>query len=906
MASHWNDQVSEGAVLLCVNQRLSRHYVAKYQSWQLAKGNIWWETPAILPFRSWVRAMHRQALGMGLTDLTLMPALLVQRAWRNIIDSDTSVQLLDAAGASRSALQAWDASCAWHCRNNEEHYLSADQFAWQRWVMRYMAWLDVEKGVDEALLPDELASILSRASVEQRAILLPKVLILEGYLQLPTQVDALVKVIEQCGTHVMIQEADSAAVVHAVSYADDNAEMLGIATQMRAELERDPAQSLGLVVPDLQQRRDEVVRAFERVFYPMMSPLQIRAKVPAYEVSLGQSLASQPVVAAGLLLLRLVASSISGSELSATLLCPYWKAADVEMRRREQLDNRLRDRRVRALTLEQFSEELDRGSRLTPLVNKLVKRRKLKAAALTEWAARFSDWLKLLDWPGSSIDSEEYQAVSSWMDCLDDMQVLDDGKTLRFNDAFAQLKSLAEDRIFQLETPAAPIQVMGRLESHGLAFDCLWVAGLDAEQWPPKGSPSAFLNISQQKACNVPDSSAALRLALAEKEFALWASQAPLLITSGVQLRDGKALSPASVPNIEPSRQNIDIAQTRLGALQQNAHPVDPLQTIAQTLELETVDDFMGPSLDAGARVGGGARLFENQALCPFRAFALHRLKIRPLEEVGIGLDARQHGTLLHGALELFWDNVKSHEALMQLSPQQLDEILQDVVQQSMKAQEVPAELNALELVRVTSLMREWLEQCEMPRQPFTVKKLEHQLELEHGGVIMNVIIDRIDEVNDTLIVIDYKTGVNNRVSTWADQRISNPQLPLYVLSDEEIAAASFAQVATNQCRFVGIASDDQTLPKVSTGQKVSVHRENSEPLTQWPQWRAHWQESLDEIASEVRQGVATVTPMKAACTYCELKPLCRIDSTQILELSDADDASADAQAGSARGAMAQ
>jgi len=890
LVSHWIEQVSDGAVLLCVNQRLSRHHVAQYQHWQLVNGNSWWETPAIMPFRSWVRAIHKQALTLGLTDRAVMPALLVQKAWRNIIDTDTSVQLLDVAGASRAAMQAWDVSCAWHCRNKEEHYLSVDQFAWQRWMMRYTDWLDSEQAVDEALLPDELVRILKAASPEQQASLLPDVLILEGYLQLPVQLAALLETIEQCDTCVVIRKTEPTAVVHTVSYADDSAELLGIATQMRAELERDPSQSLGLVVPDLQQRRDRVVRAFERVFYPMMSPVQIRAQVPAYEVSLGQSLALQPVVAAGLILLKLVASSISGNELSAMLLCPYWKAANVEARRREQLDRRFREGRVRQLTLEQLGKKLDKGSQLTPLVKSLVKRRNLKLATLSEWAKRFSTWSSVLEWPGASIDSEEYQAVSSWLECLDDMQVLDDGKKLRFQDAYAQLKNLAEDRIFQLETPAAPIQVMGRLESHGLNFDCLWVAGLDDEQWPPKGSPSAFLSIKEQKTCNVPGSSAALRLELAEKEYALWATQAPLLITSGVQLRDGTTLSRASVPTFEPSMQNIEIAQQRLACLQLDAEPVNPLQQMAQTRVLEAIDDFNGPALDAGTKVNGGARLFENQALCPFRAFALHRLRIRPLEEVGIGLDARQHGTLLHAALELFWRDVGSHEKLMQMDPLQLDALLKDVVQQSMQTQEVPDELSELELVRVTTLMREWLEQCEMPRQPFTIQKLEHQLELEHGGVIMNVIIDRIDRVGDTLAVIDYKTGVNNRINTWADQRISNPQLPLYVLSDSEIAAASFAQVASNQCRFVGVASDDQTLPKVSTGLKASAQRDNGEPLTKWAQWRAHWQVSLDDIASEVRQGVATVTPMKAACTYCELKSLCRIDSTQVLELSDADD----------------
>gem|GEM_PF-718599 len=885
VVSNWSGELSDGAVLLTVNQRLSRHHMQLYQSWQLQAGNKWWETPAILPFRSWMSDLHKQSVSMGLSELSLMPALLVQQAWRNIIDDDHSLHLLDPAGAARSALRSWELSCVWKCYNREDHYLSADQFAWQRWMLRYRAWLEQQSAIDDALLADELVHVLNKASRAQLDVLLPTCLILDGFLQLPTQLADLAERVRACGTNVNVHRPTATAVVHENIYSDEESELLSIAAQMRSELEHAPNQSLGLVIPDLQQRRDAVVRAFERIFYPTRSPAEIRKERTAYEISLGQPLGEQPVVAAALLLLRLSASTINADELSFVLLTPYCTAAVAEMRRREQLDRRLRDKRIRSLNLAQFSTELYKGSRLKPALDELGKRRKLKSTTLTDWANRFSVWLEILGWPGKSIDTEEYQAVSAWLECLDDMQLLDSGKSVRFDNAMAQLKTLTTERVFQLETPPTPIQVMGRLESHGLEFDCLWVAGLDTEQWPPPGSPSAFLSFTEQKACNIPDSSAALRLALAEREFSLWSSQTPLLIASSVQLRDGKELSRASLPAVSASGENRSIAQPGIARLAQLVKADDPLSTLSQSLHVEVIDDSYAPRIDAGTQIGGGARLFENQALCPFRAFALHRLKIRPLEEVGLGLDARQHGTLLHAALELFWTRTKTHACLAALSEDELDETLLQVVNESMQEHDVPSELRSLELTRLTGLLRDWLIRCELARAPFEVMQLEARQEIEYGGIIMNVVIDRIDKVDDALVVIDYKTGVHNKVGTWADLRISNPQLPLYVLTDEEISAASFAQVAANKCRFLGVASDEQTLPGVSTKIRGGTRSNASEePPVSWEAWRAHWQSSLDAIALELRQGVATVTPMKSACTHCELKSLCRVSTDTIIE----------------------
>ncbi len=875
-------------MLLTVNQRLARHHLSRYSRWQLQQGRQWWETPAILPFRAWLRTLHDAALAAGLSERTLLPDLLQQKLWRQCIEDDAHLELLDKDAATVAARSAWEMSCAWQCANPEDDYLSHDQYTWQRWCHSYTDALEAQSRIDEASLADHLCEVLSQPAA---APLLPDTVIFEGFLELPPQLLQFTRMLSEAGVNVQLAQRQPRAQVLSREYVDDEQEILSIANHMRAELEHDVEQSLGLVVSDLQQRRASVMRAFDRVFFPGMSPEQIRQQGRPYDLSLGTPLRDTAVVSAALSLIRLSLGSIQGSELSAVLLSPYTEASASEARRREQLDRRLRDERVRSLTLEQFRNRLYAGSRLREPVEQLLQRTRFSSVTLSEWARRFSDSLSLLGWPGKSIDTEEYQAVSAWMECLDDMQLLDDGESVNVSDALRLIQRLARDRIFQLETPSTPIQIMGRLESHGIDFDCLWVAGLDTEQWPPTGSPSPFVSIDSQKAQGVPVASATARLALAEREFRLWGSQAPLLIASHARARDGKSLDVASVPDFEASAASLAAAAERLQRLENLPPLIDPATVLQASLRLEAIVDDHGPALPEGSEVRGGARLFEDQALCPFRAFALHRLAIRPLEEAGLGLDPRQHGILLHSALEQFWQTVGSHAALLALSDEQRLQELERVIDAVVEEYQVPDSLRRLETIRLKGLLDEWLVQCEMPRQAFEVVSLEQRQSIEHGGVVMNVMLDRIDRIGEALVVIDYKTGTSSRINTWADQRIVNPQLPLYVLTNDEIEGAGFAQVARHQCTFKGVASDSSLLPKVKTSVTRSRGGQATDrPLENWSDWRAHWREALDGVASEVRQGLATVTPMKTACLHCDLKSLCRIDEQAVVPELDSED----------------
>ena len=314
------------------------------------------------------------------------------------------------------------------------------------------------------------------------------------------------------------------------------------------------------------------------------------------------------------------------------------------------------------------------------------------------------------------------------------------------------------------------------------------------------------------------------------------------------------------------------IAQLPLVALPLAAETVvDPADSVRLSGVLEQLADTHGPALRAGSAVRGGARLLENQARCPFKAFALHRLHIRPLEEAGMGLDPRQHGTLLHYALELFWNKTRTHQALMALGDEALDAQLQLAIDAALSKQFIADGLRELEQRRLLRLLREWLVECEQPRPPFEVVAFEASCEVERMGVCMKLQVDRIDKLDSGhTVVLDYKTGTANSRKSWSEDRIDSPQLPLYALTDDAIDGVCFAQVARHKQCFIGIASDAGLLKDVKSA---------AGDIEDWPGWRAHWRAALDSVAGEIRQGLAAVTPAKGACEYCDLTPLCRIEN---------------------------
>ena len=185
---------------------------------------------------------------------------------------------------------------------------------------------------------------------------------------------------------------------------------------------------------------------------------------------------------------------------------------------------------------------------------------------------------------------------------------------------------------------------------------------------------------------------------------------------------------------------------------------------------------------------------------------------------------------------------------------------------------------------RLRKLLKEWLE-IEKLREPFTVLSLEEKRNARIGGLNVSLRADRIDQLADgRRILFDYKTGEVDKTS-WRSDRPTEPQLPLYCVTaaeTEPFAGVAFAQLRVNDLKFVGAG--------VALPGMVEIKLETGGLDTEISRWR----ERLQALAKRFQDGDARVDPLKKACEYCDVKPLCRIHERGPKDEPEGDDDAAE------------
>jgi exodeoxyribonuclease-5 len=318
--------------------------------------------------------------------------------------------------------------------------------------------------------------------------------------------------------------------------------------------------------------------------------------------------------------------------------------------------------------------------------------------------------------------------------------------------------------------------------------------------------------------------------------------------------------------------------------------PTEMIQTLAEQLAQPTVmqmlDDSLAPVIGVDEKVHGGVKLFATQAICPAWAFYQYRLGASKLETPIDGLDNMSRGSLLHKVLQLFWQDCQSLSNLKAMTDERRTLAIETAIAQSMLelGQEItvhlPPQVMQIEQQRLQQLLEFWLD-LELERADFKIHACEEKYSIEVEGLPVKFTIDRIDALADGgLVVIDYKTSAVVANKSWADDRISEPQLPIYVslaLKYESVVAVCFAKVRTDESKFIGLSVEEGVLPEVTALHKVK----NSSAFIKFADWDSlleHWYTSLTNIAHEIKSGVASTTFNKVTdLNYCEVLPLLRL-----------------------------
>ncbi len=890
MRSELMHALEDGATLVTVNRRLARHFHSRFITAMLARGHVVWETPDILPWSTWLVRCWSQILPAGEQDAsrvqTLLNSFQEQALWERIISESSEAELLlQVPATAKAAREAWKLLNEWQIQwPFPDSLMNEDTRAFTRWARLYVDRCAVHGWLDTA----QLSPILAERLTQEKNPIATHVL-LTGFDEFTPQQLELLDALKRCGTEVCeVESAQSAGRAVRTGLADVTAEINAAALWARALFEQGNMTRIGVVVPNLAALRPRI----EAIFDDVLLPETVLPRTPVldrpYNITLGLPLSRYPIIHTALLILELVRGSLPLEKLSVLLRSPHLAGAEEEVARRALLDERLRKLgglRVPIDVLGRFVGTLDTAGKLQPfacpvLAERLTHWRDALGTLLTRqapsiWSASFTRLLKALGWPGQRpLNSHEYQTVAAWRELLEDFATLDAVvPSFDLVEAYTRFRGLVSGQVFQPKSPDVPVQVLGTLEAAGLSFDHLWVMGLSDDTFPTMGRPSPFIPIALQRQHGLPH-------ATPEREAEYAQNLISRLITSAERV----ILSYPQSDGERPLRASALIGHVSEldKPLHSSAGAPNYCARIYGSRWLESLEDFKAPPVPKGERVSGGASLFKDQAACPFRAFAVHRLRANALPTSQVGLDAATRGKLVHRALEYLWAELKSQDQLAKTSGRTLERLVTHAAARAVAAfqAEYPHVITdrfaALEIRRLARLSRKWL--CvERERVPFTVVERELQHRISMGGLEIRTQVDRIDRLSDgRTIVIDYKTGKASP-DDWVGERPADPQLPLYATeAGEDISAVLFAKLSTGEMRFVGFSREADIVPGVQSFSQTRY----SQKYTSWEALFEAWREVLERLGEAFQSGDAQVDPRAypATCRHCWLGTFCRVN----------------------------
>ncbi len=881
--SEFADALGEGATLVTPNKRLARHFVFRHDATQRDSGRPAWASRRCIPWPGWLRILWLDVIAAGVAQrpLELVSQSGAGHLWDRIV-TRASPGLLDTRGAAAQAAEAWTLFHAWRepadrLQGWSRAGIGDDAATFSRWAQQYANALSERELLDSAQLPDALAEAAPRVAAWRG-----RSFVMAGFLQFTPQQRRLLAALSEAGAEIAEQglPAMEPSSRRRVACATVQSELDSALAWARERALADPSATIGIVIDDLPSRREDVAARAEDILCPALASRVLPDAPRPFAISLGVALGDVPVVTSALDLIALGAGSLPIADAAALLRSPYIPDADRQWMRRAAAERRWRERGLRTINFSEFVQALAASDADLAAHWRAIPSLGRGARSPAQWASDWREWLRALGWPGGRpLGSGEWQACEAWSTLLAELQrVAAVTPEMTRDEALRTLRSTVAQSIFQPESPLARIQILGVLEASGLDFDALWIAGMTAERWPPALQPNPLLPLKWQRDRRMPRADPAVDLAHARALTTGFAVAAHEVVVSHASTIEGYERAGSALFE--------DWEECAISSLPTAEDHV--LAIAAQHDELMSCDDERAPELPVGTAARGGVGIIESQSTCPFQAFARYRLRSDSWPEATEGLTAQERGILLHATLAALWDALVDQATLRLLTADQLDLNIAAAVASARhkvdrsRWQSLPPAVASGENQRLAGTVKAWLVAVDACRPSFAVRHTELPLELNVGGVGINVRIDRVDTLTDGgIAVIDYKSGRAAAPSKWLDARPSGTQVGQYALAlgelpdAPEIRALVYAQLKAGEIGVQGMTADESVWPPLKAlAQLPRV------PVGEWADLPVALAMRLGELAEEFREGVAIVAPRDGrACQYCDLHALCRIQS---------------------------
>lgn len=825
--------------LLTPNERLAREYQFAYDAYQQTQGATGWPTLRCTSLTQYLNTQLKQYKDtVLLADSEPVGELIQTHALLGHIVQNAPV-------STRSIIQVFAA--AWQSMQRYDIPVDVSEFATPR-MQDFRIWYAsvLESLPSDAILPERLGDKL--ISLDARPA---RPLILLDFEQL-TAVESRYLIYAASHTEVLSSDLrqksftaweprEKASSVTASSNRPSSEALFGFkslteevaaAADWAHDIKKKQGDAcIGIVVPDLAQNYELVQHQCALMLDPKNGSL-----TNAFDLSAGVSLYAQPVWRAAHAFLQAKTTGFTpdacvgfGQSLFFQLGC----LTDIGQHWPNQFRATVSANRISTLLTqpESLGENIDLEQKNT----------------FAHWTERAHTLLKCAGWPQEqNLNSVQFQAFQAIERALEAYVLVENSTAMSFSQAMSLLGSCLQQRLFAPQRLRSDIWVLGLLETTGLSFTHLWVCGMDENSFPGKSLTSPFIPRGVAMQYKVPRSTQADELNFARRQLLHWRSNAKHLRFSYCMSVDD---------NEQHASPLLDHLETTEGVAPK--HPNQVMQHV--TLD-NYVDDY-GLPLEGNA-VNGGTGFLKDQAICPFKAYAQYRLKLRqPIEHADFP-NALVRGNLLHDTLfELVRQN-SSQTALAKLSASDIQRTSKKILQAY--PLQYPPTFVEQEVERITALITRWLE-VEAEREPFEALYLEETFTLVLSGLEFRIRIDRVDKVEEQLFVIDYKTGKVS-LSGLTSTPTTDPQLPAYSLIDDKVKGVYYAEVRAEPI-LKGVGDEALT---------VSGAHINKLAYT-WSDQREVWRKELTHLVENIAAGEASVTPTPRACDYCHLHSMCRI-----------------------------
>lgn len=855
--------IDSGATVVTPSPLLAATILKQYAGQQLAREKKSWQQPAVLSLSAWFQqtwALARRREGSHVP--VLLTAAQERLLWQNAIQQ-SGTKVLDTASTARVAAAALRTIVEWQIPLDDaawnEH---EDALALQGWARETEAACAEHGWMLGTDVWGRMADWLGKHAARGR-------IVFAGFGPTLPVLGSLASNLNGQGFEVEFAEParlkSEVASVRCES-VDDELELA--ARWTRARLEEAPAASVAILISGLRANLARVRRTFGRVLRPasVLEPAT-SAKAPEqsiFHVHCGERLCDFPVIAAALELLNFARPQIPMASVSLALSSPYIVGAGQEAASRALADARLRRLRELHLTLAtvEFSTR-DCGflARMWPKLRHVINEMPDGSAEASGWSRFITELLKAAGWPGDEeLTALEEEAIEQWQQVLSAFASLGFvQRTFTWDEALFHLHLMAAADGPSPGEASSPIQILESGDASVFRFDHAWLVGAGESDWPPAGFPSSFIPLSLQRSAGLPTATATGRRE-ASRDFTIAVQHVAntLYLSFSAANSEEAALSPLFTDVAERKREDLHVWEGKLVA--QQIIPVS----------LDESEDTNGPPILKDAHVPGGTHLLKSQSACPFQAFARWRLLADTVDEAVFSFDHRDRGTFLHEALALVWRELETLEKLRRLTEDESSAIVTRSVAAALSSDKVATpfreQLRLAEAQRLGQVIQRWLEVEKKRETDFKVLTTEQEANVHISRLPMRLRADRIDQLeNGKLVIIDYKSG-RPKQGDLNTQRPNEPQLLVYAAAlGSDVEGLYFAKLRPREEGAIGYGR------RPHFGDKCEV------PEKDWNLQLQEWSETVYKLAREFETGYAAVNPRKDACTYCDIKPICRI-----------------------------